>query len=132
VVVQFGETVAIVAVDGDELLLVRQPRAGAVEQVVEVPAGKIEPGESPREAAERELAEECGVRASRWTELGAFYAAAAYSTEYVHAFAAEDIGEAGPAELEVLRLPLPEALERVNDASSLAALALWSVKSRSC
>lgn len=128
--VRFGETVAIVAVDGDELLLVRQQRAGAVEPVIEVPAGKIDPGESPREAAERELAEECGVRALRWTELGAFYAAAAYSTEYVHAFAAEDVEAAGVAELEVLRLPLRDALEQVNDASSLAAIAVWSVKSR--
>src|SRR5438093_12760352 len=100
--------------------------------MIEVPAGKIEPGESPREAAERERAEECGVRASRWTELGAFYAAAAYSTEYVHAFAAEDLAEVGPAELEVMRLPLQEAIEHINDASSLAAIALWSVKSRSC
>jgi len=132
VVVQFGETVAIVAVDGDRLLLVRQPRPGASEPMIEVPAGKIEPGESPREAAERELAEECGVRASRWTELGAFYAAAAYSTEYLHAFSAEGLSESGPAELEVLRLPLQEALDRINDGSSLAAIALWSVKSRSC
>jgi ADP-ribose pyrophosphatase len=130
VLVRFGETVAIVAVDGDQLLLVRQSRAGAVEPVIEVPAGKIDPGETPRDAAERELVEECGVRASRWTELGAFYAAAAYSTEYVHAFAAEEVEDAGAAELEVLRLPLQDALEQVNDASSLAALALWSVKSR--
>ena len=127
-----GETVAIVAVDGDALLLVRQPRPGAPELLIEIPAGKIEQGESPPEAAARELAEECGVRASRWTELGSFYAAAAYSTEYLHAFAAEDLAEIGPAELEVFRLPLHEAVERINDASSLAAIALWSVKSRSC
>jgi ADP-ribose diphosphatase len=132
VLVQFGESVAIVAVDGDVLVLVRQARLGASEPLIEIPAGKIEQGESPRDAAERELAEECGVRASRWTELGGFYAAAAYSTEYVHAFVAEDIREAGPAELEVLRLPLQEAIEHINDGSSLAAIALWSVKSRSC
>ncbi len=130
--VKLGETVAIVAVDGDELLLVRQARPGSSEPLIEIPAGKIEPGESPREAAERELAEEGGVQASRWTELGAFYAAAAYSTEYVHAFAAEDLAELGSAELEVRRLPLQEAVKRINDASSLAAIALWSVKSRSC
>jgi ADP-ribose pyrophosphatase len=132
VVVQFGESVAIVAVDGDELLLVRQPRPGASVPLVEIPAGKIEPGETPRQAAERELAEEGGVRAVRWTELGAFYAAAAYSTEYVHAFSAEDLREDGSPELEVVRAPLPEAIDLINDACSLAAIALWSVKSRSC
>ena len=81
--VQFGESVAIVAIDGDELVLVRQSRPGASVPLVEVPAGKLEPGESPRQAAERELAEEAGVRAARWSELGSFYAAAAYSTSCV-------------------------------------------------
>jgi ADP-ribose pyrophosphatase len=132
VLVQFGESVAIVAIDGDELVLVRQSRPGASVPLVEVPAGKLEPGESPRQAAVRELAEEAGVRAAQWSELGSFYAAAAYSTELVHAFAAEELEQVSRPELEVLTASLPRALELVNDAGSLAAIGLWSVKSRSC
>lgn len=128
--VNHPQSVSIVAVDGDELVLVRQSRPGTAELLVEVPAGKIEPGEAPRAAAERELAEECGLGAESWRELGGFFAAAAYSTEYVHAFCAQTLREVGTPELEVLRRPLAAALREINDATSLATIALWRVESR--
>jgi ADP-ribose pyrophosphatase len=98
--------------------------------VLELPAGTLEPGETPLEAADRELAEECGLAAGAWIELGTFWAAPAYSTEYVTAFAGTVSGTArGEADededIEVVRLPAAEALARVEDGISLAALGLW-------
>jgi ADP-ribose pyrophosphatase len=129
--IRHPHSVVIVPVDGDELVVVRQSRAGAQGLTLELPSGKIEPGESAAEAAVRELAEECGVAAREWRELGGFWAAPAYSTEYVHVWEARELHAADPAELdededvEVERRPLTDGLDGLSDAGSIAALALW-------
>lgn len=110
-------------------MLVRQHRPGAGGPVVELPAGKLEPGESPVAAAARELAEECGLAASGWRTLGSFWAAPAYSTEHVTVLAATVAGVAfaaadGDEQIEVLRVPAADAVRYLEEATSLAALAL--------
>ena len=77
--VEHPPSVVIVALDGDDLVLVRQSRPGSDERTLEIPSGKLEPGESPHEAAVRELAEECGLAATVLQELGTFWAVPAYS-----------------------------------------------------
>jgi ADP-ribose pyrophosphatase len=130
-VVPQPDSVIIVAVEGDRIVLVRQTRAGASGPTLELPAGCLEDGEKAEEAAARELAEECGLAAGSWRKLGSFWAAPAYSTEYVHVFEAGDLREVGSAGLDededvvVERLPLRGVLEELSDAGSLAALALW-------
>ena len=125
------ESVAIVAVVGDLLLCVRQARSGSGGLTLEIPSGKLEPGEGAEAAAVRELAEECAVQAAEWRELGRFWAAPAYSTELVHVFEARGLSAAGGAspdpdeDVEVERLPLAGAMEKLSDAVSVAALALW-------
>lgn len=122
---------AIVALDGDDLVLVRQSRPGSDERTLEVPSGKLEPGESPHEAAVRELAEECGLAATALQELGTFWAVPAYSTEFVHVFEATGIQSSASAaldedeDIEVERVAARLAFDLVSDAVSLAALALW-------
>jgi ADP-ribose pyrophosphatase len=129
--VEHPPSVAIVALDGDDLVLVRQSRPGSDERTLEVPSGKLEPGESPHEAAVRELAEECGLAATALQELGTFWAVPAYSTEFVHVFEATGIQpSASPAldedeDVEVERVAARLAFDLVSDAVSLAALALW-------
>ena len=125
--------VALVVVDGGEVVLVRQRRPGADGEVIEVPAGKIEEGETAVAAADRELAEECGLAVSDWLELGSFWAAPAYSTERVTVLAGACSGTAeaprdADEEIEVVRLPAAEALLCVEDAGSVAALGLWMVR----
>jgi ADP-ribose pyrophosphatase len=130
-VVEHPPSVVIVAVDGDDVVLVRQTRPGADERTLEVPSGKLEPGESPHEAAVRELAEECGLAATTLQELGTFWAVPAYSTEFVHVFEATKLQPASPSALdededvEVERVAAGLASDLVSDAVSLAALALW-------
>jgi ADP-ribose pyrophosphatase len=132
VLVRHPESVAIVASDGDGLLVVRQRRPGASDVTTELPSGKIEPDEGPDDAVRRELAEECGLAAESWHRIGAFWAAPAYSTEFVHVYEAVGLAPVARAleldpdeDLEVARIPPERALDELSDAVSLAALALW-------
>ena len=131
-VLEKPDSVVVVAVDGSEIVVVRQTRAGASGVTVELPAGSIEAGESPGETAARELFEECGLAAGAWRPLGSFWAAPDYATEYVHAFEATELVQVGAAspergeeDLEVDRLPLRGVIGELSDANSLSALALW-------
>jgi ADP-ribose diphosphatase len=134
VLIRHPESVAIVALDRDELVLVRQTRPGAPVRTLEVPSGKIEPGETPEQAVARELAEECGLAARSVRELATYWAAPAYSTELVHVVEATGLSPADPVALdededvEVERLPIAAALEELDDAVSIAALAVWQTR----
>ena len=129
--IRHPESVAIVAVEGDEIVLVRQTRPGAGGVTLELPAGCVEEGETPEEAAVRELGEECGLTARSWRKLGSFWAAPAYSTEYAHVFEASELapiespGLDADEDVVVERLPLRGVLGKLSDAGSLGALALW-------
>lgn len=123
-------SVIVVPVDGAELVLVRQLRPGADVPLLELPAGTIEPGETPRDAAARELAEECGVRAERWRSLGRFWVAPSYSTQEVHVFEASGLAPVDALAdhdetIHVERRPAAALAGLLLEASSLAALLLW-------
>ncbi len=110
---------AIVPVDASgRVCLVRQYRLGVEDFLWEIPAGKLDAGESPDVAAIRELREETGVNAARWTSLGRYLPAPAILTEVIHLYLAEDlrIGESSPdedEEFEIRWVALDEAIERV-------------------
>jgi len=135
--IEHSPSVVLVVTDGDDLVVVRQQRLGAGGAVLELPAGTLEPGETVLEAADRELAEECGLAVSEWTELGSFWAAPAYSTERVTALAGAcsgvATGQLDPDEdITVERIASGDAQALIEDAGSLAALALWrAIRSRS-
>ncbi|MGZ4249418.1 MAG: NUDIX hydrolase [Solirubrobacteraceae bacterium] len=129
--VMHPQSVAIVALDDALVVAVRQPRPGAPEPTVELPAGGIEAGEAPLEAAIRELGEECSLGAGQWRSLGDFWVVPAYSTERVHVFEARGLtpvdGRPDPDEqIEVRRLQLAELPGALSDATSIAAFALWA------
>ena len=128
--------VNIVALDaGRRVLLVRQWRFGIAAPTVEIPGGMVDPGESAREAAERELLEETGYRARRWSELGAVEPNPAFLTNRCTTFLAEELermGEPtgdGEEEIEVVTVPSREiprlvASGRITHALVIAALYL--------
>ncbi len=123
-------SVAIVAIDGESLVVVRQTRPGAPEPTVELPAGCLEPGEAALQAAIRELREECSLGAAHWRAIGAFWAAPAYSTERVTVFEARELravaGRPDPDEqIEVEHRELAELPAALSEATSIAAYALW-------
>ena len=93
---------------GGDLVMVRQYRhAGGIE-LLEIPAGRIDKGESPEDAALRELGEETGYRALELAKIAGFYLAAGFATEYMHLYTAlvEPGGDAHPDDDEFVQAEL--------------------------
>ena len=125
--------VGILALDGENnVLTVTQYRYAYGKLLLEIPAGKLEPGEDPREAAIRELREETGASAGRFEPLGEIYPSPGYCDEIIHLYLARDLtfGDTDPDEDEFLtlwRIPFPQMVEKVlsgevPDAKTVAAV----------
>lgn len=119
--------------DTGELILVRQYRHAAGEWMLELPAGRLEPGETGEEAARRELEEETGHRAREWRRVVEFLPAPGISSERLTLFLARGLEPVqqgrrpcdADEELELVRLPPAELLEgATSDAKTLLAAAL--------
>lgn len=132
-VVEHPGAVAILAWDGARLALVRQWRHAAGQELLEIPAGTLEPGEAPPATAARELAEEVGLVASAWEAGPSFFTAPGFCTERLTVFLAtgltpDDRMQAPSDELiERSWLTLDHALAavdggRIIDAKTIAAL----------
>lgn len=130
--------VAILALfDDGSLLLERQYRYPFGRDFIELPAGKLEPGEPPLETAKRELQEETGYVAAAWSRLGVIHTAIAYTDEAIELFLARKLTELGRnlddgEFLETLVVPFGEAMRmirdgRITDAKTVTAL-LWYEK----
>jgi ADP-ribose pyrophosphatase len=128
-IVQHDDAVAIVAVSGGHVTLVRQERVATGGKVLELPAGLLEEGESPLESARRELREETGLHGGEWVEVAAFFTSPGFTDERIHLFVATDL-EAAPEEtedIELVRVPLdevPSLVEEIEDGKTLAGLLL--------
>ncbi len=132
-VVEHSDSVCMVPLDADgNVLLVRQYRKPTESALLEVPAGGIEEGETPEQAAMRELQEEVSHVAGTLTPLAGFWLAPGWCDEYMYTFLATDLR---PSDLEqdfdemveTRRVPLAETLEliekgEIQDAKSIAAL----------
>jgi len=86
-----GAAAVLAITDDGDLLLVRQYREGAKEVTLELPAGKLDPGENPETCALRELEEETGWRAEKIKFLMRLHPASAYLSEEIHIFLAEGL-----------------------------------------
>ena len=132
-VIRHQGAVAVVPFDDENnVLLVRQYRAGIDRDIIEIPAGLLEAGENPAACAERELREETGYRPRTLEALGGYYVAPGYTNEYIHLYLAHDLESAPLAQdseefLELIRLPFAEALAMVesgeiSDSKTIIAL----------
>lgn len=86
------EAVAVVPfVDSEHIIMVKQWRYAIDAETLEIPAGKVDPGETLEAAIQRELMEETGYRAGKIRPLISYFPAIAYSNEIIHIFAAEEL-----------------------------------------
>jgi ADP-ribose pyrophosphatase len=132
-IVEHRPGAAVVAVDAEgRVLLVRQPRPAVGIDLLELPAGIVDPGETPAECALRELAEETGFTAQQLEPLVQVFSSPGFCTEVLHIFAASGLVRAQVAQdeeedIELVLLPLAEAIEHVlssgiADAKTVAGL----------
>jgi ADP-ribose pyrophosphatase len=118
--------------DDGTVTLIRQLRPAADDFLLEIPAGRLHPGEDPAACGLREMTEETGLRAERIDPLGIFRASPGVFDEVIHLYIATGLsqGEAEPEQyedIEMVRLPLAEALQMaadggINDGKTIAAL----------
>ncbi|MCY4366970.1 MAG: NUDIX hydrolase [Chloroflexi bacterium] len=132
-VVEHSDSVCMVPIDNEgNVLLVRQYRKPTESALLEVPAGGIEEGESPEEAAMRELQEEVSHVADTLQPLAGFWLAPGWCDEYMYVFLATDLRPSDMEQdydemVETRRVPLFETLEliergEIQDAKSIASL----------
>lgn len=132
-IVDHPGSTAIVAIHDGAVVLVRQLREPAQNPLLELPAGTLEDGEEPLASAQRELAEEVGLRGGRWRRLGGFWTSPGFVREYMHVFVAEELEPGKPdtedgEEVEVVRWPVAEIAARIDeleDAKTIAGLLLY-------
>ncbi|MCW4049009.1 MAG: NUDIX hydrolase [Candidatus Bathyarchaeota archaeon] len=90
-IVDHPGAIAVIPVDGESIIMVRQFRYAAGKELLEIPAGTLEPGEDSFACAVRELQEETGYAASEWNKLLSCYMAPGYSNEIIHFYVAEGL-----------------------------------------
>jgi ADP-ribose pyrophosphatase len=145
-VIRHNGSVVILAVDESEnpndpdIIFERQYRHAAGQFLIELPAGRVEPKEPTLAAAKRELIEETGYRAKRWTLLTKYFASPGFLGEWMQIYLARDIREGAAApepdeNIEVFRLPLSEALaliaaNKIHDGKTLIGLMLYDARRR--
>ncbi len=106
----------------DQIYLVRQFRYAFGQELWELPAGKLEAGEDPFDAARRELAEECGLTAEHFVDLQPFYPTVGYCTEVIYTWLATGLHPT-PMHLDEdefltpVKLPFAQALQMVLDGT---------------
>ncbi len=135
-IVEHPGAVAIVPVHANgDVVLLRQFRPSIGREIYEIPAGTIERGEAPLATAKREIVEETGLRAKRWTKIAEFYTAPGFCTELMHVYVAQGLAPAsadGDADeiLKPVRLSIGAALKmirakKIRDAKSIAGLLIY-------
>jgi ADP-ribose pyrophosphatase len=143
-VIRHNGSVVILAVDESVetgnpadpiVILERQYRHAAGQFLIELPAGRRDAGEAPLAAAKREMIEETGYRAKKWTMMLRYFASPGFLGEWMQIYLAREIrpGKAAPEldeEIEILRVPLSEAMKmvaggKIHDGKTLIALQLY-------
>ena len=135
-VVRHAGSAVMMAVDDEKrILLVRQYRLPADKYLWELPAGKLDEGENALQAARRELKEETGYKAKKWTKLASFFVSPGYVQEKMFIFLAEDLtpGDATPMDDERIeaqwfkRKQVAEMIEdgKIEDAKTIIGFHRW-------
>jgi ADP-ribose pyrophosphatase len=145
-VIRHNGSVVILAVDESknptdpDIILERQYRYAAGQTLIELPAGSRNAGEAPLAAAKREMIEETGFRAKKWTMLIKYFASPGFLGEWMQIYLARDLREGASAleedeHLEVFRMPLSQAMKlvaagKIHDGKTVIGLSLYDAGRR--
>jgi len=132
-IVEHSDCVAIIAIDAnDNVLLVNQFRKAVGKELLEIPAGGIEPDEDPAATVRRELREEAGYLPKKVEKLGGFYSTPGYCTEYLYLYLATDLIPSqlhaeDTENIRLIRMPISQISSLITsgsicDAKSIAGL----------
>ncbi len=132
-IVEHIDCVAIIPIDdSNNVIMVRQYREAVGKHLLEIPAGGIESGEDPVEAVRRELQEEIGFIPDKISEIGGYYAAPGYCTEFLHLYLATHLKPSrltaeDTEDIETIKVPISQIAELLNsgdicDSKSIAGL----------
>ena len=135
-IVGHPDSVGILPIIGSDVILVTQYRRAADKALLEIPAGKIEKGETPRQAAVREMREEIGYR-GKLAPLSKWYLAPGYSTEFMHVFVATGLEKVvrGPLDddenIKIKKVKLTTAFHKclsgeIQDSKTVSAVLAYS------
>jgi len=135
-IVEHADCIAVVAVDDkNNVLLVSQFREAVEKELLEIPAGGIDPGEDVETAVKREMQEETGYLPQKLVKLAGFYSAPGYATEYLHLYLATDLVPSrlvaeDTEGIKVIRVPVSRisemlASDKICDAKSIAGLYMF-------
>jgi ADP-ribose pyrophosphatase len=130
-----GSAVMLPVDEKDRILLVHQFRLPAEQKLWEIPAGRLDPGETPLKAAKRELEEETGVKAKKWVKLASFYASPGYVGEKMNLFLALDLKQGKQNLMDDERIEIEWFSKKrlremihsgeIQDAKTIVAFYLW-------
>ncbi|MCZ6801875.1 MAG: NUDIX hydrolase [Nitrospirae bacterium] len=117
-----GAAAVVPMLDEETVILIRQYRHAVGGYIYEIPAGKLHPGEDPRDCAARELEEEIGYKVGTLEPLLNFMTTPGFTNEIIHIYLGKDLSpgtqDLGEDEvLEVLEVPLKKAIEQINDGT---------------
>ncbi|MDF2671252.1 MAG: ADP-ribose pyrophosphatase [Paenibacillus sp.] len=136
-IIKHPGAVAVIALHEDRMIVVEQFRKPLERSLVEIPAGKLDEGEAPIDAARRELEEETGFSAGSLRPVCSFYTSPGFADEILHLFLAEQLtpGELRPDEdefLDIQSITQEEAKQfiadgRIRDAKTITAVYAWEL-----
>lgn len=136
-----GAVTVVAVLDNGDIVLERQYRHPLQRVLIELPAGKLDPGETPLQTGQRELLEETGYQAAKWTPLGCMTPCVGYSNELLWYFLAEGLHFSGQQLDEGERVDVvhysPQAFENairdgsITDSKTITGWTLWQLHKNS-
>lgn len=114
--------VGVLAMVNNEIILVKQYRPAVQEEVIEIPAGKLEPNEDPMVTGMCELAEECGLKANKLTKICTLFATPGYCDEQIHVYYADEVSPLEnqvemdeDEEITIIKMSLEDAVKAIEE-----------------